>query len=172
MPRQLTAPGNRRVPVLTIVVTAVLGLAIAGCSVGGSADASAGGSAGASASPPTSAVAVTDAWVRPAAPGAESAAYFTITNGGPYADALVSAATDVAASATIHETAMGSTGMTGMQEVDRVPVGAGATVTFMPGSFHLMLKDVTTSLAPGATVELRLTFEHAGTVVVNALVRG
>ena len=62
-------------------------------------------------------------------------------------------------------------GMAGMKPVDRVAVGAGATVRLEPGGYHLMIMRLSKTLAAGDTVELDLTFEHMGRVVVQAEVR-
>lgn len=62
-------------------------------------------------------------------------------------------------------------GMTGMQPVDRIEIPAGGTVRLEPGGYHLMLMDLTEMPAVGSTVELTLTFETAGDVVVQAEVR-
>jgi copper(I)-binding protein len=142
---------------------------------------------------------VTGAWARESAMAAgNGAVYFTITNGGSTDDELVSVSVsaDVAAMAQIHETVeasssttMGSGGMTGstegamsgttmagsgmmtMQEVASVAVPAGATVTFAPGGYHVMLVELVTPLEVGTTVPLTLHFTKLGDVQINAEVR-
>ena len=120
---------------------------------------------------PSGVITVSDAWVR-AAPTTDStsAGYMTIANGGSTEDTLVSATSPVASDVEIHETSMES-GMAGMKPVDRVPVAAGTTVRLEPGGYHLMIMGLTRTLAAGDTVELDLTFEHMGRLVVNAEVR-
>ncbi|HAX81851.1 MAG TPA: hypothetical protein DCY40_04710 [Actinobacteria bacterium] len=61
-------------------------------------------------------------------------------------------------------------GMT-MQAVSRVPIGAGATVVFEPGGYHVMLLGLVEPLVAGASFEVTLTFESAGEIVVVAEVR-
>ncbi len=127
-------------------------------------------SAGPSATPRVPAV--TDAWVRVAPVGADSAAYFTITNPGTTTDRLQSVAAADATMAQLHQTSTDtSTGMTGMTGMDGLEIGPGATVTLAPGGTHVMLMGVTRTLTAGASTELRLTFEHAGTITVIASVR-
>jgi copper(I)-binding protein len=152
-------------------VAAVAALALAaGIALGGCA--SGVGSAGASGSiASAAAVSVTGAWVRPASVGGETAGYLTIANVGDVGDALVSASSPVAGSAMLHVTATDASGMTGMSMVDRLPVEAHRTVTLAPGAAHLMLSGLTSPLALGSKVELHLTFERAGLVVVMATVR-
>jgi copper(I)-binding protein len=124
----------------------------------------------ASGVPATATIEVSAAWVRPAAAGAKTAAYLTITNHGP-ADKLIAVHTTIARSAMIHQTATDSSGMTGMSMVDDVPIPAGGTVTLEPGGMHLMLAGLTAALADGSTVELELVFEHAGAIRVSTAVR-
>ena len=120
---------------------------------------------------PTPALTVSGAWVRPAAAGSETAAYLTIANAGGTDDALLGASSPVAAGAMLHATSTDPSGMTGMTMVDTVAVAAHATVALQPGGTHLMLTGLTRALDAGGTVELRLTFAHAGTIVVSAAVR-
>lgn len=117
-------------------------------------------------------VAVADAWVRPPM-GADlpAAGYLTIT-GGDAADALVAASSPAAMTVEIHETSPGMSGMTAMHPVDRIDVAAGATVKLEPGGYHLMLMGPDAeAIVAGATVQITLTFEEAGEVVVEAEVR-
>jgi copper(I)-binding protein len=144
---------------LSLPIAAVLVLAVAACSSGGS-----------SASP--GAITVTDAWARTSPSVAMAgAAYLTITNGTGSDDALLSVSTPAATNPELHETmAMGS-GMTGMQPVARIAVPAGKTVKLEPGGFHIMLIGLTGELKAGSTIELTLKFEKAGEVKVTAEVR-
>ena len=71
----------------------------------------------------------------------------------------------------VHETSVDGAGMTDMQPVAKVVIPAGQSVVFKPGSYHLMLMDLTAELTAGETIELDLVFEHAGKVVVRAAIR-
>ena len=64
-----------------------------------------------------------------------------------------------------------ASGMMGMQPVDRIEIAPGASVTLEPGGYHLMLMGVTDMPAIGEMVEITLTFEKAGDVVVQAEVK-
>jgi hypothetical protein len=114
---------------------------------------------------------VSGAWVRPPM-GADlpAAGYMTIT-GGSAADALIGAASPIAGEVQVHETMAGGSGMMGMQEVDKIDVPAGGTLKLEPGGYHLMLMELKETPAVGSTVEITLTFEGAGDVVVQAEVR-
>ncbi len=128
--------------------------------------------AAACSAPATGSTTVTDAWVR-AGTGMDkpTAAYLTITNTTTKPDALLSVSAPIAGTVQIHRTMTDASGMTGMQPVDRVNVPAGGTVRLEPGGFHLMLMGLTQVPAVGSSVELRLVFEQAGTIVVQAAVR-
>jgi copper(I)-binding protein len=100
-----------------------------------------------------------------------AAGYMTIV-GGTEADALVSAASPISMDVQVHETMADASGMAGMQEVDRIEVAAGATVKLEPGGYHIMfMMPDTDALVVGETVEITLTFEEAGEIVVQAEVR-
>lgn len=145
------------------IVSLAIVIIVAACSGAGTSAAP----SGAASSAPT----VSGAWVRPPMGASLPAAgYLTIT-GGSAADALIRAASPVAGEVQIHETMAGMSGMTGMQPVDRIEIPAGGTVRLEPGGYHLMLMDLTEMPAVGSTVELTLTFETAGDVVVQAEVR-
>jgi copper(I)-binding protein len=139
------------------VLALVAGLA--GCSGGTSPTASAGGRE----------ITVTNASFRePTAPGAPAAVYLKISNSGARAEVLLGASSPDAASVELHETAMDSSGMMGMHPIERLEIPANGSVTLEPGGYHFMLMGLTNeAMIAGATIELRLQFERAGTVVVE-----
>jgi periplasmic copper chaperone A len=114
---------------------------------------------------------IRDAWVRPPMTADLPAAGYLTIVGGSEDDALVAASSPIATSVEIHETMADASGMTGMQAVDEIDVAPGATVALEPGGYHLMLMGVTDLPAVGSTVQLTLTFELAGDIVVDAEVR-
>jgi hypothetical protein len=125
-----------------------------------------------SSSGSTGAPTISGAWVRPPmAAGSPAAGYMTIENTSDQADALISASSPVAGSVEIHETTTDTTGMMGMQPVERIEVPAGGSVTLEPGGYHLMVMGLTQPLEIGSTIELELVFERAGKVVVQADVK-
>ena len=115
---------------------------------------------------------VSGAWVRPPqGMDRPAAAYFEIV-GGAEADALLGVTSPAAAMVELHETTTDSSGMTGMHPIGRLEIPAGETVILEPGGYHLMLMAVAEgAIEAGKAVELRLTFEKAGAVVVQAEVR-
>ena len=93
-----------------------------------------------------------DGWVRlPAVPGRPAAAYFTI-HGGPKPLKLIDVSSDVAIGSEMHEGGMA------MKKVDAVEIPAGATVTFQPGGWHVMLYNMNPGVKPGRILSLLLTF--------------
>ena len=137
-------------------------------------------SAAASAAAAAGGMTVTGAWARETPPGTmTSAAYMTIANGTGMDDALVSASTP-AGMAQVHEVkAVGSVDpmssaapMMGMQQIEKLPIPAGGSVELKPGSFHIMIMNVTQPLKAGSTIQVTLTFEKAPPVTVTAEVRG
>jgi len=117
------------------------------------------------------ALTVEGAWARPAAAGAESAAYLTIKGTTGQADALLSASSPDAAMVELHEATTDAQGMMGMHPIDRLDIAAGETVELKPGGYHLMLTGLTRELAVGGTLPLELVFEHAGKMIVQAEIR-
>lgn len=125
----------------------------------------------AASSASSASITITDAWVRPAAVGAQTAAYLTIKNTGSAPEALVGVTAADASMAGLHQTSTDASGMTGMSPVDEIAIPAGGSVALAPGGFHVMLMGLKRELATGGTVTLRLTFRGAGTVTVEAAVR-
>jgi hypothetical protein len=124
-----------------------------------------------SGSPGSSAVpTISNAWARPGAAGAQSAAYMTITGAGQD-DALISVASAAAATVELHESTTDAEGMMGMHPIERLDVPGNGAVTLEPGGFHVMLMGLSAELAVGDTLALELVFEKAGTVAVEAEIR-
>ena len=168
------APVSRGRPAIALaaVLTALI---LAGCSSNATVAPSAAepstagsGAVDSRAATPT----ISDAWVRPSTGTSEPvAAYMVITNGMGTDDALIAASSPAASSVELHETTTDTSGMTGMKPLARLDVPAGSTVRLAPGGVHLMAMGVTQPLKVGDTLELDLTFEHAGRVPVQAEVR-
>jgi copper(I)-binding protein len=94
---------------------------------------------------------------------ASGAAYFRIANHGAAADTLLAITSPAAAGATIHGRAMAA--MTTLE------IPAGGSVTLEPGGAHVMLHDYSTVPKAGGSLELTLTFAHAGPVTLSLPVR-
>lgn len=102
-----------------------------------------------------------------ATPAAGSgAAYVSLMNHAAEADRLLAAATPAAASAEIHitETADDVVKMTAAGPLE---IPAMGTLEMRPGGYHIMLMGLKEPLSKGAEIEVTLTFEKAGEVVVK-----
>jgi periplasmic copper chaperone A len=111
------------------------------------------------------------AWARPASEGRMSAAYFLITNFENENDTLISVQSDVAQLVEIHESYELEEGMMGMREVPELEIPAQSTVRLQQGGLHIMLIQVTQTLADGDTFELTLNFARTGEQTVEIPVR-
>jgi hypothetical protein len=162
-----------------------IGLTLAVAATAGACSSSAGG------------VETSGAWARQSMAMADTgAAYLVISNTGSEADYLLDGSTTAAMTIEVHETvdmssampaestgdgmasaspdamaSMPTSGMLGMQRIDRLEIPAGGSVELKPGSYHLMLIDLTAELKVGDTIEMTLDFEKAGPVTVSAEVR-
>ncbi len=113
---------------------------------------------------------ISDAWVRSSPSGDNSAAYMTITNSGA-ADTLMAAKGNVAMMIELH-TVTNDNGMMNMHPAEGgVPIPANSTQMLKSGGFHVMIMGLTSDLTKGQTIQLTLTFQNAGAVVVPFEVR-
>jgi copper(I)-binding protein len=112
---------------------------------------------------------VADAWTRSPMEDV-GAVYFTVSNDGDSADALIGVSADVAGRAEIHETVMEG-GQAQMRPVDSVEIPAGGEMSFEPGGYHVMLFELAEPLVEGDTISVTLAFEEAGEIEVDAEVR-
>lgn len=102
--------------------------------------------------------------------GSTSAAYLTLINHGSAADRLLSVESDIAEVLELHESLVQNDIMT-MRPVPFIEILPGQTVALKPGGLHIMLIGIKTPLNPGDKITLRLLFEKAGAITVQAEVR-
>jgi copper(I)-binding protein len=95
-----------------------------------------------------------------------------INNSGAEAYALIGAtvSADLVEVVELH-TVVEEGGVMKMSPVEKIEVPANGEVMLKPGSFHVMMIGVKQELKPGDLVKLSLTFEKAGTVELDAVVR-
>jgi periplasmic copper chaperone A len=95
-----------------------------------------------------------------------AAAYFSVTNTSAEPDTLVSVASPVSATVTVHETVTdGAVGS--MREVASLVIPAHATVALSPGRRHIMLMDPSHPLRERDRVPLTVTFARAGALTLD-----
>ena len=112
---------------------------------------------------------IDDAWARTGQPGQVSAAYFEVKNKGA-ADKVVSANCDCAKATELHDVKMVD-GTMKMVSIAGMEVPANGELKLKPGSYHIMLIGLNRPLAAGETLPIKVKFEKAGEVTVNAKVK-
>jgi copper(I)-binding protein len=151
-----------RIRVTAVAVLSALALVAAAC---GSDDGTASGETGMN----EDTIHVADAWARSPSDDV-GAVYLTAHNGAETTDRLIAVSTPAAGRAEIHETVM-KDGQMQMSPVEAVEIGPDQEVVFEPGGYHVMLFDLTAPLEVGDTIDVTLTFENAGDIQVEALVK-
>ena len=123
------------------------------------------GAAGCSAQGP---VGVGNAYIAiPVSPGTTDA-YLEIRNNGA-ADELISARLSVAGTVSLRAPVTRGTSVMSMRGVSDIPIPANSTVHLAPNGYHLLITGAN-HLQSGKAITLKLTFAHAGTIDVIALV--
>lgn len=113
-----------------------------------------------SASAATAPVVIENPWVREAPPGAEAmAGYMTLHNKGKQAVKVLFAKSPQFNKVELHEVVTVD-GMARMQEVKELPLPAGGTLAFEPGSTHIMLIGPKKQLAAGDKVQVTLRLSN------------
>jgi copper(I)-binding protein len=107
-------------------------------------------------------------WSRATPKGASVAGgYMTITNTGTTPDRLVGGSVEAAKRFEIHEMSMEG-GVMKMRELPKgLEIAPGATVELKPGSYHVMMMNLSKQFMQGDKVKGSLTFEKAGKVDVE-----
>lgn len=112
---------------------------------------------------------IDDAWARTGQSGQVSAAYMEIKNKGA-ADKIVSANCDCAKATELHDVKMVD-GTMKMVQVDAIDLPANSEVKLKPGSFHIMLIGLNRPLVAGEKLPIKVKFEKAGEVTVDAKIK-
>ena len=104
----------------------------------------------------------------PASVGSTTVGYLDIRNNGA-ADELVSVATSVGGEVELRGPVTKGVSPVVMRTVKDIPIPADATTQLIPNSYHLLITHPG-AMHDGKDIYLRLTFAHAGTMTVIALV--
>lgn len=102
--------------------------------------------------------------------GMNTAAYMILENKGDQADRLIRVEGDVSQVVEIHETQIVDDVMS-MQQIEFIEIPAKGQAVLEPGGKHIMLIGLVEGLKVGDTVPLKLVFETAGEILVEAVVR-
>lgn len=114
---------------------------------------------------------ITKSQARPAAQGANSAAYFTIYNGTANADTLLGVASDEAEDAGVHESYVTEGGLSGMRPAENLAIPSGDSLLLQPGGFHVMLMELKRKFVIGDSIQLQIQFAKAGSRSIFASVK-
>lgn len=150
-----------------------VGLALAGLLAACGGEAPAPAPSPSEAAPPENppGIALSDARVQlPAVAGRPGVAYFTVTQGSGAPRAIAAVHVEGAGRAEMHAT-RDEGGVSRMEQVASVPVGAGKSVKFAPGGNHVMLFDLAPALAAGTATELTVTFDNGDKATIAAPVQ-
>ena len=114
------------------------------------------------------AIAIDHPWSRATPKGASVAGgYLKITNTGSTPDRLIGGSAEVAKRFEIHEMSMDG-GVMRMRELKNgLEIAPGATVELKPGSYHIMMMNLSRPLSKGDRVKGSLTFEKTGKVDIE-----
>jgi copper(I)-binding protein len=115
-------------------------------------------------------VSVRDGWMRALPSAVPSGGYFTLQNKSGKTVILTGADSPACGMLMLHKSD-DKGGMSSMSDVAEVPVPAGGSVSFTPGSYHLMCMDTKPSLKPGASVPVTLHFKSGEKLTVSFAVR-
>ncbi len=191
---------SRRAAVLALPLAALIAVGCSSSDTTTDAGSSTGTSAMPATSAPAAAgVEVGDPWARTSPMTASAGAvYMTLTSAS--GDTLINASvpSTVAGTTEVHETtvadhsgttmmgsseegtpttmmggdsSMPSSGEMEMKPILSLELPAGEEVALAPGGYHIMLLDLVEPLVAGDTIEVTLTFERAGEMVVSVPVR-
>jgi copper(I)-binding protein len=111
---------------------------------------------------------ISQPWSRATPKGAQVAGgYFKIVNTGSTPDRLLGGSVEIAKRFEVHEMSMDN-GVMRMRELTKgLEIAPGATVELKPGSYHIMMQNLTKPLAKGDRVKATLNFEKAGKIDVE-----
>jgi copper(I)-binding protein len=115
---------------------------------------------------------ISDVWSRQSPMFTDAAAGFMIiTNTGAEADTLVKATAEITPTVQLHEMKMENDVMKMAEVAGGIPLPAGATVELKPGGLHVMFMGLSALPKEGDVLKGTLTFEKAGTVDVQYVVK-
>ena len=128
----------------------------------------AGGGQGASASSGT--LKIEGAWVK-ASKGGMTGVFGKITNSGDKPVKITSASSTATDTVQLHTTTKGSDGGTKMEQVHEFTIEPGATLELKPGGDHIMLMDMSCSLAAGGATTVTVKTEDGASLEFKPVAR-
>lgn len=114
---------------------------------------------------------VHDAYARATPPSAVNSAVFTtLMNHSDKERSIVSATTPAAGKVELHDVIMDGDVMK-MRQVQQITIPANGEAVLKPGSLHIMLFDLASSLKEGEKIEMTLTYANGETQTFDAPVK-
>lgn len=111
-------------------------------------------------------------WVRAAPPGAEElSVYMELSNPGKQPLTLTGLSSSVSGQAMLMNTTEDAAGRESMQMAESWTIPAGGTLRVLPGSRHLMLRQLKRQPQPGETVKVVLRFSDGSMLPLKLPVR-
>ena len=112
-------------------------------------------------------IAVSDAYIRQAPPGAmATGAFMTIRNAGPAEVRIVKAANPASRITELH-THLNEAGIMKMRQVKDIPVPPGGEAVLKPGGLHVMLIDLKSPLKEGDLVPITLGLDDGSSKEIS-----
>ncbi|GAW97472.1 MULTISPECIES: copper chaperone PCu(A)C [Colwellia] len=109
----------------------------------------------------TSAITVTDGYIRASIPGSDvTAAYMTINNSANKAITLQKITSELSARIEIHQHSMAN-GMMTMRQVEQIIINAKSEVVLQPSGLHLMIFSLKQQVTEKDVISLTLHFTNA-----------
>ena len=113
---------------------------------------------------------ISNAWVRPAGKGMNSALYFDLKNNSSSEDVLYKVSFNTAELVQLHET-LSKKGLMEMKEIKSLKINANQSIKFAPGGYHVMLIKLKKDLRTGNKIGFVFYFKKAGKINVSAYVK-
>ena len=118
----------------------------------------------------SSAMMVSDCWIRSMPGDTPSGGYFKLMNMSDKPVDLVGVSTDAFGMSMLHETqSSGSTSK--MVMVDKATVPANGTLAFAPGGYHVMFEKAKKPLTVGSSIPVTFKFGDGGSVEAQCAVK-
>jgi len=115
----------------------------------------------------TSAITVTDGYVKASIPGTDiTASYMTLSNTSDKAITLQKVSSTISDRIEIHEHSMAN-GMMRMREVGEITIKANSKVTLQPSGLHLMIFSLKQSVKEKNVIPLTLSFSNQSTIDIQ-----
>jgi len=114
---------------------------------------------------------VSNAWIRLLPGGVPAGGYFDLRNDGKTVVQLTGASSSSFGDIMVHES-LTEKGQSQMRHIDVLELPPGRTLTFKPGSYHLMLMQPARKLNVGDKIPMTLEFANGERVTTQFEVRG